>query len=182
MRPFFVALMFSVTCVAAAADADIKLVQPKDSTLRLNKLTTKDDLAASFSGEIWVDGTLIAERGGYAGRGVYLPPSYVLIPDTKSKRKLPYFTIKDSSNLHRYPVRNILIENGSKAVEMAVGADKADLLLRGQAKELRMTGAFLLGKYSVGVECDAPWARASIDEVVIPDPGKVAKVASPEGC
>lgn len=182
MRQIVVALICIFSCVAAASDADIKLVQPKESTLKLKKLKTKDDLSASFSGEIWVTGTLIGERGGFAGKGIYLPPTYVLVPDTKSKKKLPYFTIKEPSIVLRYPIKSINIENGHKAIEMAVGAKKADLLLKGKVVGLKVTGDFLLVNFAVGVECDAPWARASIHEVVIPDPAKVAKVESPEGC
>jgi hypothetical protein len=158
------------------------LVQPKGSSLKLAKLERDTDLVAAFDGQISVTGALIARWIRAGGAGVQNIPEILLVPDPKSRNVLPYFKIKDPPHVLTYKVRIIEIQNGPEALRMAVGAEKAERLIKGTVKTLKVTGSFILEKYSVGVECDAPWARAVVAKANVPDPFKIASAKIPEGC
>lgn len=183
MKKLLVFLFLSLfVCSVSASDEIVKLIKPKGSPLALKVLKTHEEYYAMFTGEIWVAGTLIAEWVDGTDETNYESPDYVLVPDAKSIKKLPYFTIKDPPYYLRYPVTTIDIENGSEAIKLAAGTKRSELLFNKQLKVLKVTGSFLLKSYSVGVDCDASWARGSIQQVNIPDPARVARINSPEHC
>lgn len=180
MKKLAIAFLGTVIALSAAsAEEEIsKLIQPKGSGLTVSKIQRDDGLLAEFNGQVWVTGTLIAEWLGGIGN-IY---EYVLIPDATSIKRLPYFTIKDPPHILSYQVRTIDIQNGPEALIMAVGSEKAERLINRHMKVLKVTGSFLLERYSVGVECDAPWARATIVKTKVPNPDNVARLEIPEGC
>ena len=59
--------------------------------------------------------------------------------------------------------------NGDKALRLAVGEAGAQRLLDHKVDSVRATGTFLIEAYEVGVECDAPWARARVVEAKVPE-------------
>lgn len=182
MKKLLLLLLCLITYTVSAADAQRGLIQPKGSTLKLAYLKEREDLSATFSGEMWVSGTLVAEWMAGTDEKAHEAPDYVLVPDAISKKKLPYFRIREGSFDHRYMVRTIDIQNGREALLLSAGEEKTQLLLNRKLNILKVTGAFLLNDYSVGIECDAPWARASVRRARVPDPRRVAKVDAPEGC
>jgi hypothetical protein len=155
---------------SAIADSRIPLVQPKASPLKLASVTTKEQHEATFSGEIWVTGTLYAEWYGRSKPTV----EYKLIPDTKSRKMLPHFA--------RYGVTWVGITNGQAALQMAVPPATFQRVTDRQVKLFKVTGAWKIDSYTVGIECDAPYAYATVLAADIPDQSLVASINRPHTC
>ncbi len=182
MKRLLVLLALACTCMATQADgAATRLVQPKGSELKLIELKNKDELSASFSGQVWVTGTFYGRWPAGAGALAHTTPEYVLLPDSALKSALPHFVIKAPPHVNSYKVRSIEIENGEEALRLAVGDVGAQRLIDRKTNSVRATGRFQIHSFVVGVECDAPWAKAKVTRVEIPE-----KIAShqklSEGC
>lgn len=184
MNKLTASLVSMLICFSAVAGQEEKnrLVLPKGSNLTIAKIERKSDLYAKFNGQVSVTGTLVARWIGGTGSTASKAPDFVLVPDATSINQLPYFVLKDPPYFVMYKVRTIEIQNGPDALRMAVGAEKAERLIRRKMLVLKVTGSFLLERYVVGVECDAPWARAIVIKAEIPEPEAVAGLRVPEGC
>jgi len=88
-------------------------------------------------------------------------------------RRLPHFS--------HYQVRTIELVNGREALEMAMGGAAVDLL-RQRTGNLELSGTFVIDGYSVGVECDAPWAKAKVVSARMPDNALAAQMRPEGGC
>lgn len=168
--------------MATQADgAATRLVQPKGSELKLIELKNRDELSASFSGQVWVTGTFYGRWPAGDGAVANTTPEYVLLPDSASKSALPHFVIKAPPQVSSYKVRSIEIENGEEALRLAVGDVEVQRLKDRKTNSVRATGRFQIHSFVVGVECDAPWASAKVSRVDIP--GKIASHQKlSEGC
>lgn len=161
-------LAIALTFPALGAER-LRLIQPKAATLKVAKIDYSSGPVAEFKGRMWVTGTLVVKWGGEKS----VEPEYLLIPDHQSRQRLPHFV--------RYGVTWIEVKNGVEALSMARGADFARRASEWQKETVKLTGAFEIDSYVVGVECDAPWARASVARVNIPKQ-QLAALSGPEGC
>ena len=157
------------------------LVQPTGPQLTLQKLVRTNDLFAKFSGQIWVTGTVIGRWPEGATNVNHKEPDYLLVPDRDSVAKLPYFVLREPPYFNQYKVRSIDLVNGVDALRLAVGESQVRRLLERRVNHVRATGRFLIEQYVVGVECDAPWARAVLVEAQLPEQSAMYN-AIPEGC
>jgi hypothetical protein len=182
MKRLLVLLAAFVTSVACLADgATTKLIQPTGSELKLVELKTKDDLFAKFSGKVWVTGTFYGRWPAGAAALAHETPEYVVLPDRASKAALPHFVIKSPPYENSYKVRSIEIENEEDALRLAVGNAAAQRLLDRKTDSVRATGRFQIESLVVGVECDAPWAKAKVVRVDLPEKVAAHQKLS-EGC
>jgi hypothetical protein len=160
----------------------MRLVHPKGTELTFVRLTRGTDLNATFSGQTWVTGTFVGRWPTGAADSRFKTPDFILVPDPGSSLKLPYFFLRDPPFFNRYRVVNIEITNDEEALRRAVGDKAANRLLERRVDSVRATGAFLIETYSVGVECDAPWARAKLVEAKLPEQVAANHRTVPEGC
>ena len=112
----------------------------------------------------------------------YKAPEYLLIPDTASAAKLPYFVLREPPYFNSYRVRTIEVQNGEAALRMALGAEGPDRLVRRKVNAMRANGAFLIKDYSVGLECDSAWAHDIVIKAQVPQRTAQAHRDIPEGC
>lgn len=177
---FLVPLMVS-SGFACAAEERMRLVQPRGGNLTLVQLERDNDLLAKFSGQTWISGTFVGRWPG-GTKSVEKRPEYALIPDKQSRAKLPYFVLKEPGYVHQYRVEAIDVQNGEAALRMVVSEEKANRLVNRKVSVVRATGQFLVESFSVGVECDAPWARAVLLKVQLPSQVAVIHQTIPERC
>ncbi len=144
------------------------LVVPAGTELVVRKVQRANDLYAEFAGSVDVSGTFMGWWPGGAMNKNYKEPDYVLIPDKESKARLPHFLLRDPPYRHRYIVRDISVTNGSEALREAAGMEGLKRLLERRVNHVRVTGKFRLSEYVVGIECDAPWARARLTKAELP--------------
>lgn len=184
MKHLFIAsiLFACAAATATAGDERMRLVHPRGTDLKLAQLQRENDLFAKFNGQVLVTGTFVGRWPAGASAQAYKTPDYVLVPDSASVARLPYFVLKEPPYFNSYRVRTIDLENGEVALRMAVGEVKAKQLLERKVNTVRVTGAFLIEAYVVGVECDAPWARAILVKVELPDQLAAAHRTIPDGC
>jgi hypothetical protein len=182
MRTILAIALFLFARVALPAeDQRMHLVQPKGVALVLTKLVRANDLFAEFSGKVWVTGTVIGRWSTVAMNTTDKEPDYLLVPDQGSVDQLPYFVLHEPPYFNRYKVRSIELLNGAEALRIAAGEEQVRRLLERRVIQVRMNGRFLIDQYVVGVECDAPWAKALL--VKADSSQQVAKYnAVPEGC
>jgi len=159
----------------------MQLVHPNGGNLTLVQLERETGSSARFSGQIWVSGTFVAQWPGGVKTKVKAP-EYLLVPDKQSKAVLPYFVLKEPPYFNRYPVDVIDLENGEAALRMTVSGEKVDQLLNRKTRVVRATGRFLVESYIVGVECDAPWARAVLVRTQLPSQLAIVHQMVPERC
>lgn len=169
-RVITAALLASVFNLAAASDQR-PLIEPKNTGLVVARVERKEALFAEFEGRTWITGTLVAQWGLDVDEDM---PDFKLVPDAASIRRLPYFA--------DYPLRQIDIENGAEALRMAVGSAMATRLQSKRIRVVRAKGTFLITQYIVGVECDAPWARAVVVEAKVPQPPRTDGTPDPFDC
>jgi hypothetical protein len=170
------------TCMSAgAAEERMHLVQPNGGGLALVQLERENNLFAKFSGQTWVTGTFVGHwPGGTKSKAT--TPEYLLVPDKSSSAGLPYFVLKEPPYFHRYLVDAIDVENGETTLHMVISQEKADRLLKRKVDAVRATGRFLVENFIVGVECDAPWARAVLVKAQLPSQVAVLHQTVPERC
>lgn len=174
MKIFVATLLLTLAAAVTATEYRIALVQPKETPLVLAKIVRERDLYAEYRGEVEVSGTLLAEWPDGKDNRNYKEPDYWLVPDASSAARLPHFA--------RYGVRQIELKNGAVALRLAVGDAKAESLLNRKVARVKASGSFLVRDYSVGVECDAPWAKATMVSATIPDQGYAAVLRPIETC
>lgn len=179
MKLLLVVLAALACNIAFASGQTTHLVHAKGAGLTL--ISRKLD-EAKFSGQAWVTGTLVGRWPAGAGAVAYKAPEYLLVPDAASSAKLPYFVLREPPYFNSYRVRTIEIQNGETALRLALGQKAAGSLVHRRVNAIRASGAFLIKEYSVGVECDAPWARALVVKAKIPDRVVQAHLRVPEGC
>jgi len=148
----------------------------------LAKLVRQNDLSATFSGEARVSGTFMGIWPEGATNRNYKEPDYVFVPDKESSNRLPHFALREAPYAHDYKVRWITVTNGQAALKQAVGTERVTKLLQRRVNHVRVTGSFILGEFVVGVECDAPWARAKLLATELPDQVAVKHAFPPETC
>lgn len=185
MKRYFAIGLLLLSAATLRAEGEVtRLIQPKAtaSDLKLTELKNKDDLLAKFSGQTWVTGTFVVRWPAGAGATAYKTPDYVLVPDPAAISILPHFRIIDPPFKHSYKVKDIEIQNGAVALRLAFTEATAKKILERKANSIRVTGRFLIESYEVGVECDAPWARASLVKADLPDQLAVVHRKVEEGC
>ncbi|MDP3701619.1 MAG: hypothetical protein Q8R72_12020 [Hylemonella sp.] len=178
-------IAIALLCLAGTAmsgeDQRMHLVQPKGPELALTKLVRTNDLFAEFSGQVWVAGTVVGRWPAGATNLNYKEPDYLLVPDQDAAAQLPYFVLREPPYFNQYKVRSIELINGAKALRIAAGEERTRRLLERRVNHVRVSGRFLIEQYVVGVECDAPWAKAILVKAELPEQA-AASNAVPEGC
>jgi hypothetical protein len=139
------------------------IVSSQQKSLKLTELVLKNDTQARFNGKMKIAGTLVAkwyvnESGDYSSS-----PEYVIVPDKMTVAALPYFYLDEPPYFRRYKVTTIDIENGEQAIRLVAGDQVSTRFLNKRTPTVKITGSFLISHYSVGVECDAPWAKARVE-------------------
>ena len=165
-------LTFSVLLALSATAAEhhpMRLIEPAGTQLVLHKLVRDPDLFAKYGGQAWVTGTVIARWTTGAMNLKEKQPEYLLIPDPVSAAQLPHFMLSAPPHLLRYNVNSILLINGVEALGLAAGEIQVRRLLERRVNHVRISGQFLIEGYVVGVECDAPWAKAVLVRAQLPE-------------
>lgn len=145
--------------------ADARLVLPNGSELVVVEDARRLGLVARFRGELWLRGRFVARWPERAANDRDALPEYILIPDAAGRAKLPYYELRENNRMLRYSPERIEIDATPDALRLAVGESQAQRLLRRRVDRVESRGRFLIGRYAVGVECDAPWATATLLEV-----------------
>jgi hypothetical protein len=175
------AAILLVGSALAGEQERMRLVQPQGTELVVLKLVRDNDLYAKFAGQVWVAGTVIGRWPAGATNMSEKEPEVLLIPDSSSIDALPYFVLREPPYFNQYKVRTITLLNEHEALKLAVGDRQMRRLLERRVNHVRATGRFLIEQYVVGVECDAPWAKAVLVNAELPE--QIAKHQSvPEGC
>ncbi|HET9821641.1 MAG TPA: hypothetical protein VFQ16_07430 [Burkholderiaceae bacterium] len=181
-----VAIAFIVLALASvlahAAGERLTLIQPKDSGLSLVKVNTKNDLFAEFIGQVRLSGTFMGVWPEGATNRNYKEPDFLFVPDRKSADQLPHFVLRAPPYFNSYRVRSVTVTNGLEALKDAAGNDRVLKLLQRRVNHVRVTGYFVIENFVVGVECDAPWARAKLLSAELPDQLAIAHAFAPSGC
>lgn len=159
-------LAMTFPLVADAAEG-IKLVNPRPTQFKAIEIRTTNEHFARFEGQAQIDGTLYVEWS--AGS----PPiaEYRLIPSQQAVKKLPHF--------RRYRVTWIEPFDGQATLRTAVDESTVRRVTR-EHTSFRVNGVWSITQYEVGIECDAPFARAKV--VAVLTPKRVAAVERPETC
>ena len=182
MRVFLLlVLLLSASAMASAESGRMRLAQPEGLNLVLTKLDRGSDLRAEFAGQAWVSGTVVGRWPNGATDMNAKSPDVVFVPDPQSAARLPYFFLREPKHVLRYPVRSIELVNEIDALRIAAGDGRVRRLLERRVNHVRITGRFLIEGYVVGVECDAPWARAMLIGAE-PNEQATGHHAAPEGC
>ena len=169
MKTLVLALVAFFCIGALAQEARIPLVQPRPSTLVLERVTAINQHHAEFKGAIWVRGTLYADWSQANSSPVELR----LVPDGASRKRLPHFA--------RYGVTWIEVKNGTEALKMSFSASEYKRVLAREGSMAHVTGEWEISGYAVGIECDSPYAYATIVKTKIPA-HKLAGIQRPETC
>lgn len=157
-----VAIFLLASPVAVADQTEVGLVLPSGTEFVVVEDARKAGLAARFRGEIWLHGRFVAHWPGGASDRSQSQPEYILIPDAADTAKLPHYELREGDAVLRYAPERIEIDADPHALRLAVGEAQAKRLLDRRIDRVDSRGRFLIGRYSVGVECDAPWARATL--------------------
>jgi hypothetical protein len=154
----FYLLVIAIVPLIMAADeySPPDLIIPKDNGL---KLISNGFYDAKFSGQIQVSGTVTAQMSGGIDDDPG-KPELILVPDEDSLKRLPYFT--------RYEIKGIVLTNYDEAVLMVFGKDIAKKMTAKGADNRKTDGSFLIKDYEVGIECDYPFADATLVSANIP--------------
>ena len=181
-RKILLLAMLVVACAQARAGEErAHLAHPKGTSPVLLEVNREQGVSAKFGGYAWVKGTLHARWP--SGQGTQSDsPEYLLIPDADSTAKLPYFFFRNASATRRYRVASLQLVNGEQALRKAAGRARADQFLQRRTDDVHVTGDFLVEAYEVGVECDAPWAKARFVRARIPDQTAVVRQEIQESC
>jgi hypothetical protein len=174
--------LFGASLLAHAAGERLTLVQPKSSGLTLVKVTTENDLFAKFSGQARVSGTFMGVWPEGATNRNYKEPDFLFLPNKETSALLPHFVLRQPPYFNSYRVRSITVTNGLGALNEAAGAEKVAKLLQRRVNHVRVTGHFVLEEFIVGVECDAPWARAKLLKAELPEQVAIKHAFAPTGC
>lgn len=174
--------LFSASLLAHAAGERLTLVQPKNLGLTLAKVTRQNDLFAKFGGQVRVSGTFLGVWPEGATNRNYKEPDFLFVPDKESSALLPHFVLREPQYFNSYHVRSVTVTNGLEALNEAAGAEKVAKLLQRRVNHVRVTGHFVLEEFVVGVECDAPWARAKLLRAELPDQVAMKHAFAPAGC
>ena len=170
MKTFLATFALVLALHSASAEEKIALVQPKSARLALTKIIREHDLYAEYKGQIRISGVLVAEWVGGRDNVNYKEPEYSIVPDRASTKRLPHFS--------GYSVRFIQLLNGKEALTMAAGSADTERLLNRKTAQIKVAGSFVISGYSVGVECDASWAKAKLIRADIPAK-RLAAIAQP---
>jgi hypothetical protein len=176
------AALVGLHLLPAAAGERLPLVQPLSSGLKLATLVRQNDLSATFTGEARVSGTFMGIWPEGATNRNYKEPDFLFIPDRESSNRLPHFALREPPYSHSYRVRSVVITNGQAALRQVAGEERLAKLLQRRVNHVRVTGFFVLGEFVVGVECDAPWARAKLLASELPDQVAIKHASPPETC
>lgn len=168
--------------LANATGERLTLIQPNNSGLTLVKVTTENDLFAKFSGQVRVSGTFMGVWPEGATNRKYKEPDFLFVPDKESSALLPHFVLRDPPYFNSYRVRSVAVTNGLEALSEAAGTDRVAKLLQRRVNHVRVTGHFVLDEFIVGVECDAPWARARLLKAELPEQVAIKHAFAPAGC
>ena len=174
--------LFSASLLAHAAGERLTLVQPKNSGLSLVKVNKENDLFAKFSGQVRVGGTFMGVWPEGATNRNYKVPDYLFVPDMESSAQLPHFVLREPPYFNSYRVTSVTVTNGLEALKEAAGADHVVRLLQRRINHVRVTGYFIIEDFVVGVECDAPWARAKLLKAELPEQVAIKHAFAPAGC
>ncbi|MEW6563350.1 MAG: hypothetical protein AB1400_08995 [Pseudomonadota bacterium] len=174
MRTLLTFLALALYCPAVFSGETLPLVTPGGTKLVVSKMEREEGIFAEFSGRIWVSGTLVAQWLRGVDEEADNTLDIRLLPDAASIKMLPYF--------ESYPVKQIDLENETEVLKMAVESSVMTKLLHKEIKIVKAEGKFLLGNYIVGVDCNAPWARARVVKAKIPKPLNLTGTPDQVGC
>jgi hypothetical protein len=107
-------------------------------------------------------GTLVAEWTSDKDNLQVTDPDISVVPDAASIARLPHFA--------GYAVRHLELRNGTHALFMAAGAERASALFERKFARIEATGTCVVTDFTVGVTCDASWARATVVSATVSDP------------
>jgi hypothetical protein len=175
-------VLFGASLLAEAAGERLTLIQPRNSGLTLVKVNRENDLFAKFGGEVRVSGTFMGVWPEGATNRNYREPDFLFVPDKESSALLPHFVLREPPYFNSYRVRSVTVTNGLEALKEAAGAEKVAKLLQRRVNHVRVTEHFVLKDFIVGVECDAPWARAKLLKAELPEQVAIKHAFAPTGC
>jgi hypothetical protein len=176
-------LLFALLSASATAQQGrVRLIHPEPRNLVAVSVSRVNDVHASFAGSQWVTGTVYGRWPGGALSKQFKDLDVIFVPDSATAAALPHLNITHETGTNRHTVTVVDLLNGLEALRMAVSPDQYRRLLERRVNHVRATGRFLIESYVVGVECDAPWARARLVGAELPEQLAVRHIAIPETC
>lgn len=157
------------------------LVVPKESGLTPSSVTPDPTDTASFSGQVWVEGLLVAQWPLEEDSSDGPPELWAEIRlDEKEKKRLPWYdwpALKQS-----FVLRSVAILNPQEAVKLVFSREVSARLLGKKVLVAKVHGRFLLTGYETGVECDAQWAHARLISSDVTATAELGNKSEPQGC
>lgn len=178
----FLILAIASNCPALAHDiTKPTLVVPKTSGLYLSVATHDPIEKASFSGQVWVSGLLIAQWP--ADLKLLEPSDKIEVSiklDKKEIARLPYYDWPE--NKRKYIPNTIHIINPEEAVILVFPKELSLRLLNKKLQLVKVHAKFLLSNYQIGVECDAVWAHANLLAAAVKEVAQTSNETDLSGC
>ena len=151
------------------------LVRPSATAHLTVKENETRNYYAELEGQIRLDGVFVAEWIKEADEEDQPFKLRIrLIPNHFELKNLPYFS--------GYPIRILAIQNETEALKLAIEPNTLAQLKRKKLKQVKAIGTFWLENYNVTVECDNPWATATIVKASISKPLVLKKFPKKYGC
>ena len=187
MKRFLLLLLVMIATCPVLADSEMgnqttpTLVVPKGSGLTTSDVTPDPTETASFSGQVWVRGVLLAQwPDGDDGFHQEDKIEVSLKLDEEERRRLPYYDWPEWSRT--YIPDSIDITNPEAAVKIVFPKELSTSILKKKVHVAKVHAKFLLTDYAIGVECDAPWARAKLVSASVTDVAQIGGKSDLVGC
>jgi hypothetical protein len=154
------------------SEESLQLIVPPGALQLASKSHT--DIEAKFTGTMWVSGVFLAEWETGVDSEKENITEFWIVPDRATVAKLPHFA--------EYEVTAIQVEHGLTALKIVSGPASAADFAAHKIRKVKVQGRFQIDRYSVGVECDAPWATARVIAIDPPHVALTKKLVNAEGC
>jgi hypothetical protein len=166
---------------AAGNKTNPTLIVPKANGLKPSSVTPNPTEKASFTGQVWVSGVFIAQWPDpqdelHADDGLVVSIKL----DKQEFKRLPYYDWPEWKE--RYVPNTVDIVDPEDAVKMVFPKAISTGLINRNLTIAKVHGRFLLGEYTVGVECDSPWAHAHLISASVKEVAETGGDAELSGC
>lgn len=168
-----VVLAMAVLPARLRSEESLRLIVPPGAGLQLVS-KSHTDIEAKFAGTMWVSGVFLAEWETGVDSKTENLTEFWIVPDRATIAKLPHFA--------GYDVTAIQVEHGLTALKIVLGPATAAAFAAHKISKAKAQGRFQIDGYSLGVECDAPWAKARMIAIDPPHVALTKKLVNAQGC
>lgn len=177
----FILALSAIYSALAADESHPTLVVPKTSGLVVKTVEQAPLSDVSFSGEVWVSGLLIAQWP--ADIKTLDPHDKITVSiklDKTELSHLPYFDWPEWKK--SYIPQEVYIWHPEDAVKLVFSKQISSQLLNKEIQRAKVHARFQLTDYEIGVECDWPWAHATLVSADVTAVAQIGKMIDFEGC